>query len=371
MAMTAQTSRAGGGATERFAALMPGVPLVESPFFEQFADDAFPEAEINAVARKLNRDGYAVIDFPEPDFDAIADALKGELRGEYDFAQWRDHGWIHNDGLRLQDAWRFNAHVRKLACNTKVLDLLTRLYGRRAFPFQTLNFPVGTQQHYHSDSVHFSTVPERFMCGVWIALEDIAPDAGPLIYYPGSHKWPVVYNDAIGYKIFGQSELPTQALYHDYWSAMVAAHGLKEETFLPRKGQALIWSANLLHGGSRQTSSDATRWSQVTHYYFEDCVYLTPMLSDTLAGNIYLREMTDISTGKPVPNRYCGTALEEIAPGLKPWRDTRSAAPDIRGQAKRTLGRFGLLGAAKAARRVAGRVKRVVIKKSPAAEKPQ
>ena len=56
--------------------------------------------------------------------------------------------------------------------NTGILSLFSTLYGRRAWPFQTLNFPVGTQQHYHSDSVHFSSVPERFMCGVWVDLED-------------------------------------------------------------------------------------------------------------------------------------------------------------------------------------------------------
>ncbi len=38
--------------------------------------------------------------------------------------------------------------------------------------------------------VHFNSIPQRFMCGVWVAMEDIAPDNGPLHYYPGSHKLP-------------------------------------------------------------------------------------------------------------------------------------------------------------------------------------
>ena len=28
------------------------------------------------------------------------------------------------------------------------------------------------------------------MCGVWVALEDITEDNGPLHYYPGSHRLP-------------------------------------------------------------------------------------------------------------------------------------------------------------------------------------
>ena len=30
------------------------------------------------------------------------------------------------------------------------------------------------------------------MCGVWIALEDVDPDEGPLSYYPGSPRLPYV-----------------------------------------------------------------------------------------------------------------------------------------------------------------------------------
>jgi hypothetical protein len=36
----------------------------------------------------------------------------------------------------------------------------------------------------HADAVHFHAEPALFMCGVWIALEDIRPDAGPLAYVP-------------------------------------------------------------------------------------------------------------------------------------------------------------------------------------------
>jgi hypothetical protein len=45
---------------------LPGVPAIESPFFDRiFAEGAFSE-ETLAIARDLRRDGYAVIDFPDP-----------------------------------------------------------------------------------------------------------------------------------------------------------------------------------------------------------------------------------------------------------------------------------------------------------------
>ena len=46
-----------------------------------------------------------------------------------------------------------------IASNVNILRLLQMLYSRRCFPFQTLNFPVGTQQPRHTDSVHFSSAP--------------------------------------------------------------------------------------------------------------------------------------------------------------------------------------------------------------------
>lgn len=41
------------------------------------------------------------------------------------------------------------------------------------------------------------------MCGVWLAMEDIAEEAGPVFYVPGSHKWPILNNTMIGRRGFG------------------------------------------------------------------------------------------------------------------------------------------------------------------------
>jgi hypothetical protein len=211
--------------------------------------------------------------------------------------------------LRIQDAWTFNDNVRRLATNQKIIDILSRLFGRQAWPFQTLNFPVGTQQHFHTDSVHFSSIPERFMCGVWTALEDIDADAGPLAYFPGSHKWPIYTNEHIGLCAANMESDPTQAVYEPMWKALVAESGIEEKKFVARKGQSLIWLANLLHGGYKQADKTKTRWSQVTHYYFEDCAYYTPMMSDPFFGNIAFRTVVDVLSGERVDNKYLGNSI--------------------------------------------------------------
>jgi len=286
------------------ADILPGVPPVDSPFFDAIAASGYWDDETLTIARALNDKGYAVIDFPDDDIAARADRIKAALKDCYDWDTWRRDGWRLNDGLRIQDAWKFDEDVLSISRNQRILDLLQKLYGRRAFPFQSLNFPVGTQQHYHSDIVHFSSMPERFMCGVWVALEDISEEAGPLIYYPGSHKWPIFTNDQVTGKPPEGDEIVTQGAYEPVWQELVRLHSAEPETFLAKKGQAVLWAANLLHGGSRQNSPDATRWSQVTHYYFDGCSYFTPVRSHPMKRRFAFRKPIDIATGEEAPRAY-------------------------------------------------------------------
>jgi hypothetical protein len=292
-----------------FKSALPGVPRIESPAFRaELPHFGLSEAE-QAIATKLHVDGFAVIDFEDPDFNDRVDRIRASLIPRLG-AHLNDPESDKTQGVRrIQDAWNFDEDVRAIAVNPAMLDLLSRLYGRRAFPFQTLNFPVGTQQAVHADAVHFSSLPERFMCGVWVAMEDVPAEAGPLFYAPGSHRWPIVSNSMIGRRGYASQLESAQAPYSDAWNAMIAANGTPTETFLARKGQALIWCANLLHGGSPQSDPRLTRWSQVTHYYFEDCIYYTPAFSDETLGQLQLRNIVGIDDGKPHPNSYLGVPL--------------------------------------------------------------
>jgi hypothetical protein len=289
----------------------PGLPLIESPLFPTCKALWGLTAEEERIAVDLHGNGYAVFDFPDPDLNARIDRIKHNLAPRYrvDFNDPQSDKTLGE--RRIQDAWKYDEDIRAIAANSIVLELLSKLYGRPAFPFQTLNFPVGTQQEAHSDSVHFSSLPERFMCGVWLAMEDVNPEAGPLFYLPGSHRWPIVTNALIGRRGHGSPLASAQDPYGMAWNALREAYGATEETFVARKGQALIWCANLLHGGARQNNPCLTRWSQVTHYYFDDCIYYTPAFSDELIGRLELRDLISISDGYPRRNTYLGEVLQQ------------------------------------------------------------
>ena len=222
-----------------------------------------------AQIRKFNEDGYVIVDFEFG--DELIDELVSTLHPYYNPA----HLQAPSFGARIQDAWKFVKPSHALATNRNVLSALAQLFGRAPLPFQTLNFPVGTQQATHSDTIHFNSLPSGYMAGVWVALEDIDEHNGPLKYYPGSHKLPEITMQDAG----------LEAGYQNYpqYEAFIAKHaaetGIEPAYGYMPKGHALIWHANLLHGGSQQQDHKRTRHSQVTHYFFEGCQYFTPMHS--------------------------------------------------------------------------------------------
>lgn len=306
--------------------LLNGIPFVESPLYPAIVDQLGLTGQERAAADSLHERGYAVIDFPDPAILERIERIKHRLAPRFGLDAEQPSRRLREATVRrVQDAWLEDADVRAIAANPTILALLGKLYGRRAIPFQTLNFPVGTEQKLHSDSNHFSSLPERFMCGVWLAMEDVHPDAGPLTYAPGSHKWPIISNLLIGRRGRGGQTHSAQAPFEAAWDALLDTHQTKGEVLLAKKGQALIWAANLLHGGSFQKDKALTRWSQVTHYYFEDCIYYTPAFSDEAVGNLALRTITDVVTGEPVPNQYLGQPIEALLPPPAPKAETRSA----------------------------------------------
>lgn len=165
--------------------------------------------------------------------------------------------------------------ICNLASYEPIINILRSLYGLEPFPFQTLNFDKSPGINLHSDTIHFHTDPPGLMCGVWVALEDVTLDNGPLVYYPGSHLTQVLTLESFGLIPSVESWLSNLGMY----SALLTerAKNMRFETLTCKRGTILIWSANLMHR-SLHPRSGTTRASQVTHYYFhaEAVKYLVP-----------------------------------------------------------------------------------------------
>ena len=295
---------------KKFTPPLMNLPLVDSPFFEQIFSQLTLDKETKKLVKQFAEQGYVIID--DLGIENIAettDRIVKDLTPIYGEKGKIESAWIYHD--RIQDAWTFNQDVKKIATSPKIINLLKILYQREPIPFQTLNFKLGTQQSTHSDSIHFSSMPSRFMCGVWIALEDIDANNGPLHYYPGSHKLPIFDLNDLGITGSYQNKpYDVYPIYEEFLQSLIKHNGLEKVELYVKKGQALIWAANLLHGGSQVLDKNRTRHSQVTHYYFSDCMYYIPLLSDPFLHRIHLKEVRNIMTGKVVDHFYNSEKIE-------------------------------------------------------------
>ena len=162
------------------------LPWVESPFFSDIIKTKNLPEEDKKLASEYYENGFIVLS------NIFTNELIDQIKSEMNDKGFNENFPIQTfrNNIRIQDLWQYSDSVKELACHPKIMDTLKMLYEREPVPFQTLNFKVGTQQKAHSDTLPFSSLPARYMCGVWVALEDITEDNGPLFYYPGSHRNP-------------------------------------------------------------------------------------------------------------------------------------------------------------------------------------
>ena len=246
-----------------------------TPWFDR--EDARDMAPLFAARSGLNADeASALADFvtqgfctlPERVNASLLDRLNADLdtllgRGDIQVA---DEGEDH----RIEQIHEKSAAARELWTLPSVTKFLRAVFQEEVLPCQTLVFLRGSGQDMHQDTIHLTAFPAGYMCGVWIALEDIDEDAGPLFVYPGSHRLPRLYCDTVGigkvhdgdWSEFAEMFLPR--LEHE-----LEAAGCAKQTYLPRKGDILVWHENLTHGGSMRRNNSLSRRSIVSHYFSE------------------------------------------------------------------------------------------------------
>jgi hypothetical protein len=276
---------------------LTGQALIDRSDFDQLLETgSFGRWSDQAIS--MHEKGFCLINLSDNEWlakiDRVVENLQPHLKDDLKLWECGTSG-----PPRLQDGWIDHASIRALALEPIVFDLLRHLYGREPFAFQTLNFAVGSEQHFHSDAIHFHSYPHGFMCGVWIALQDVQPESGPLIYFPGSHRLPYLSSRSLGLdrdEVMGETH--PQRFFESIWQQAVNEHPFDKQQFLPKRGELLIWHANLLHGGEPVQDRSSRRWSQVNHYFFANCLYTTPLRSfQPGEGGTCLRNPFDLAKG--------------------------------------------------------------------------
>ncbi len=235
----------------------------ELPRHPSFAD--LPE-NIKEALLPWSEEGYAVLEqfFSAEQVASINDQI--EKLAKSNQLQIRE-------GRKMMFAVNHSPKLRAEASPGRLEKILEMLLGRPVSLFQSVNFYRGSEDPAHSDFIHMSTYPYGFLIAVWIALEDIDMDNGPLFYYPGSHKLKYVMNSDFDH---GGNSWMLGKNYREKYSNKIASvladTDFKIKYFTAKKGDVLIWHANLLHGGAKVENGDRTRKSMVMHYFASDVI---------------------------------------------------------------------------------------------------
>jgi hypothetical protein len=225
-------------------------PELEHPF-RHFLDKGWLEIEDHLDAALLERLNAAMD-------HAAANGESGFVPGSSQRLQ-RMH-------LKYQAFWDVTTYPKTQA----VVDSLMQVPSNVC---QVIGFVNGTQQAPHQDTIHLTAFPRGYMCGAWLALEDIQPDSGELVVYPGSHRWgPVLMQDFDIAKVQNAEWSDFARTVEAKWGKMIAESRVEPVIYRPKAGSLLVWHDRLMHGGSRRVSESLTRKSCVTHHFAQGSI---------------------------------------------------------------------------------------------------
>jgi ectoine hydroxylase-related dioxygenase (phytanoyl-CoA dioxygenase family) len=108
------------------------------------------------------------------------------------------------DQVTVRNLWRLEIHsqfFREFAARKPIVDLARRLLRDEPvlMAVETFNKParVGSGVPYHQDNAYFCQTPPHVLT-MWIAIDAVTPQNGPVCYVPGSQRWGMLPTQASG-----------------------------------------------------------------------------------------------------------------------------------------------------------------------------
>jgi len=230
-----------------------------------------------------NDDGVVYLERFMP--ESILDAYERE---------WKDcHGnaWPPGSpgGWRHPTPYMEHTSLMRLFTWKKLQDEIQKLIGEPPGLHLCLTGWVSTQRDWHQDTYLNPRFVGDSYCAVWVALEDITADSGPFQYIRGSHRWRTITRDKIGHYIDinvdtwpSESERILSPIVEEQIRTAMCKklvpipggmstdfHVVEEYpevvTYLPKRGDVLLWHSRLMHRGSRPTRPGAPRRAVIAH----------------------------------------------------------------------------------------------------------
>jgi ectoine hydroxylase-related dioxygenase (phytanoyl-CoA dioxygenase family) len=171
---------------------------------------------------------------------------------------------IKSRRMKINDLYLDMPDLRSIALSDRLSPILRNLLGHAPTLCNSLYFEKGSAQPPHVDSIYMTPKTPGHLIATWVALEDTDESAGPLEYFPGSHRIERFLFDGKSRRHYKPSLMGE---WHNYMDSEVERLGLKKQTFSAKKGDVFVWHSDLLHGGAAIKDDSLTRRSLVFHYF--------------------------------------------------------------------------------------------------------
>ncbi len=201
---------------------------------------------------------------------------------------WRDPGlmemlevyelqWLRDNQHRYPQGYGHTGYMdspelRNILCRSSVSKVLESIIGEPMAVHLTLTNWRSTQRNWHQDGYLNPDLVQDHYVAVWIAVDDIHPDAGPFEYIPGSHKiWDPIRQDLM-LELLGEDGSDPDWPYRSedvltpFFDDAIEQMDLPVKQFIARKGDILVWHPRLIHRGSAPVDQTRERRAIIAHY---------------------------------------------------------------------------------------------------------
>jgi len=268
-------------ASESYHSRFGGMWIDRADFQHQLAkrlSDGKISPDTACAIRNFERDGFLILEGAAPDDDLVRfeTAISTAFRNGHEnlISQLPGSGspqpviaGMNRRGTRIVDSFAVLPSALDLLCNPKLNRFMRCVFDEQPLLFQSISFDMGSSQGIHQDTGYVVVNRPMEMLACWIALENVRPGSGELQYIVGSHRLPEF---AFGgtRKHWNSQEDGIEA--HEQWFKRILDESRRRNfptrSFMAKRGDILIWHADLAHGGAPITNPELTRKSLVGHY---------------------------------------------------------------------------------------------------------
>jgi Phytanoyl-CoA dioxygenase (PhyH) len=252
------------------------------------------ETQLNGVQKSWRKQGFVILENFLP--DRLIERYCS-LRSQFS----RLGGWS------CPTPYMYYRELRDICLYAPLMEVMESLIGEEMGLHLNLTGWVSTTRDWHQDDYLNPPFVNSGYTAVWMALDDIHPDAGPFEFVQGSHKWPLLRRELV-WNQMGQEEIlrpdwPAVServcvpAFEDYISRKQA----QVDQFLGKRGDVLIWHGRLAHRGSQPKNPNLERKALIAHYSSIKRRTDMPFQAKWKNGKRYFIHGNPLDAGSPTP----------------------------------------------------------------------